>query len=205
VVGVGRLAPVKGFDLLIRAHATARAAGADHILRLIGEGPHRAELEALVRELGVQDSVDFTGFQANPLPDLAAADLFVLSSRFEGSGGLVLLEALALGVPIVAVDCPSGPRRLLSDGRYGRLVPSEDVDALAAALVEYVKDPEPLRTLAAQGPQRAADFDPATTARELYALLLDLSGRARPNDSEASSPSSTNPAASSPTVRVEST
>jgi glycosyltransferase involved in cell wall biosynthesis len=131
VVANGRLAPQKGFDLLIEAHAQVVGAGVRHRLLITGDGPDRAALEALVRRLGVESSVELPGFSANPYPAMAAADVFVLSSRSEGLP-LTLLEAMAVGAPIIATECGGGPRWLLGDSAGGQLVPPHSVDALGA-------------------------------------------------------------------------
>ena len=150
VVGIGRLEHQKGFDLLVRAHAAALATGAAHRLLILGEGVDRRALERLAADLGVAASVHLPGFRPDPLPVLAAADLFVLPSRWEGMGQS-LAEALLLGVPIVAADCVAGPRLLLADGAHGDLVPVEDVDALAGAITEHLAAPERLREAARMG------------------------------------------------------
>ncbi len=181
IVAVGRLSTQKGFDLLIAAHAKVLAAGEPHLLYIVGEGPERSRLEQLGRELGVQDTVFLAGFLANPHPLLAAADLFVLSSRNEGMGGLVLLEALGHGVPIVATDCVTGPRSLLEGGRLGTLIPTEDVDAMADAIGHHLRHPEDLRGKALCGPDRAREFDPAHSAAQFVAILESVISR-RPGD-----------------------
>ena len=172
VMALGRLVPQKGFDVLLEAYAATRAQLGEHHLVLVGEGPERARLEALAHRLGIADAVHFPGFIDNPQPLLARAALFVLPSRYEGMGGLVLLEAMSHGVPIIAADCVSGPRQLLEEGRIGRLVPPEDVDALATALAEHVADPEPLTARAVMGPRRARDFSPDRWTAELHQLLV---------------------------------
>lgn len=141
-LGAGELCARKDFATLIRAFARVRA-GRPCRLIILGEGRRRGELEALVRELGVADEVDLPGFTDNPYGFMARAHVFVLSSRWEGLGN-VLVEALALGMRCVATDCPSGPREVLEDGRYGALVPVGDVDALArhmAAALDGDHDP----------------------------------------------------------------
>jgi glycosyltransferase involved in cell wall biosynthesis len=160
LVAVGRLVPQKGFDVLVEAYALAAGRLSTHDLVVVGEGPERAALQALRDRHGLTGSVHLPGFLPNPQPVLAGADLFVLPSRYEGMGGLVLLEAMAHGIPIVATDCVSGPRDLLDDGRIGRLVPVEDVAALAEALCDHIADPARLRAAAAAGPERARNFAP---------------------------------------------
>ncbi len=130
-VGVGRLVVQKDFGLLIAAFA--RIAGADDRLVILGEGPERARLERLAAQLGVADRVDLPGHVAEVASHLAAADVFVLSSRYEGVPAAVM-EALAAGAPIVATDCSVAMTELLDGGGLGRLTPPGDVEALAAAM-----------------------------------------------------------------------
>ena len=169
LIGVGSLKPAKGFDLLIDAVALLRGSGCDPRLLILGEGPERAALEARIEGLGLHDHVRLAGFRADPYPYMRAADLFVLSSRWEGLGN-VIAEALACGTNVVSTDCPSGPAELLEHGRYGRLVPPGDPQALAdgirAALAQPL-DPGPLIA-------RAAEFTPARAA----AAYLDAMGLA---------------------------
>ena len=134
VVGAGRLGPQKDFSTLIRAFATVREKRPARLI-ILGEGPDRNDLEVLVRELGLEDDVLLPGFSSNPYPYMRNADLFVLSSRYEGLPG-VLIEALACGAKVVSTDCPSGPREVLADGAYGRLVPVGDSSAMAEAILD---------------------------------------------------------------------
>lgn len=146
ILGVGRLARAKDFPTLLRAFARVRAER-DCRLLILGEGRQRNRLLALARELGVAADVDLPGFVDNPCAWMARARLLALSSRAEGSPNR-LTEALALGVPVVSTDCPSGPRELLRDGRVGRLVPMGDSAALAAAIrdtLDHPPDPGALR------------------------------------------------------------
>ena len=174
VVACGRLNHQKGFDVLIKAHKLARSAGVDHRLYILGEGPLRSELTALVAELNVTDSVIMPGFLENPFPALKHASAFVLSSRFEGLPH-VILEALAVGTPIVATDCQSGPAELLENGRYGVLVPVEDAEAIATALANVLGDEDLRKRLGAAGPLRAAEYSPLRTAPQWGSLLTEVS------------------------------
>jgi glycosyltransferase involved in cell wall biosynthesis len=133
-VAVGRLTTQKDFTTLLRAVATCRASTPLRLV-ILGEGEERQALETEVARLGLADAVSMPGFVANPYRHMRAADVFVLSSRWEGLP-TVLLETRALGTPIVSTDCPSGPATILCDGALGRLVPVGDHRALAAALIE---------------------------------------------------------------------
>lgn len=164
VVALGRLEEEKRFDILIRAHALLRRRGLDHRLIIAGEGPQRPALEALATSLEARNTIVLPGFIANPYPLLRMANLFVLSSQYEGSS-LVLLEALALGVPVVATDCPVGPREILEGGRWGRLVPPNDPDALAAAIADALRDRQ------GNGRRRAEEFAPDRIVPQWEALL----------------------------------
>jgi glycosyltransferase involved in cell wall biosynthesis len=133
LVAMGRLARVKGFDLLVEAFARVAAAHPEWRLVVYGEGPERAALEAQVARLGLAGRVSLPGRVSDPSARLATAHAFVLSSRHEGFPN-ALLEAMACGLPAVAFDCPSGPADIVTHGRDGLLVPRGDVAALAAAL-----------------------------------------------------------------------
>jgi glycosyltransferase involved in cell wall biosynthesis len=132
-VAAGRLVDGKGFPLLIRALARLRRRGVDARVIILGEGEQRTSLEQLRSEVGVVDSVDMPGFTRNPYPTIAAADAFVLSSGLEGSS-MALLEAMALGRPIVATAAGGTTEEVLKDRESGLVVPDGDVDALAEAL-----------------------------------------------------------------------
>jgi glycosyltransferase involved in cell wall biosynthesis len=149
IITVGSLKEEKNHRLLIRSFAAAFAGGTAKLM-ILGEGALRRELETLAGELGVGGQVLLPGFAANPWPYYAAADLFVLSSDYEGFP-LVLIEALRSGLPIVSTDCESGPREILEGGSYGTLVPVGDAQALARALSEALAsqhDPQALRARA---------------------------------------------------------
>lgn len=133
VLGVGRLTPQKGFDVLLRAFARARERR-DCRLLVLGDGEDRAMLEGLARELGVHDAVELPGFVANPFPYMRRAGVFVLSSKWEGLPN-ALIQALALGAPAVATDCPSGPAEVVVGSERAHLVPVGDVEAMGNAIV----------------------------------------------------------------------
>ena len=106
-------------------------------LVILGEGPQRSLLESLIREFSLEHKVQLRGFVVDPYPWYRSADLFVLSSKWEGFGN-VLVEALECGLPIVSTDCPSGPSEILENGRYGTLVPVGNPHAITAAMVNAV-------------------------------------------------------------------
>jgi glycosyltransferase involved in cell wall biosynthesis len=132
VLSMGRLTAQKDFSTLIKAFAGVCRDFPARLL-ILGEGEDRLKLEALVRDLDLEKDVALPGFVQNPFPYMVGASLFVLSSRWEGLP-TVLVEALYCGLPVVATDCPSGPREILKDGAYGRLVPVGSPQALTEAI-----------------------------------------------------------------------
>ena len=137
VLGVGRLTQAKDFPTLIRAFALVRKERPARLM-ILGEGEDRPKLEALVRELRLEEDVALPGFVDNPYKYMKRAAVFVLSSQWEGFGN-VLVEAMACGCPVVATDCPSGPAEILENGKWGRLVPPGDPEALAKAILDTVE------------------------------------------------------------------
>ena len=133
VMAAGRLVEEKGFDTLIRAFAEVRSVLPCKLI-ILGEGPLRTELERLTRTLDLEGEVLLPGQVENVFACFARASVFVLSSRREAFGN-VLVEALACGVPCVATACSSGgPQEILANGRYGTLIPVDEVDQLAHAI-----------------------------------------------------------------------
>jgi glycosyltransferase involved in cell wall biosynthesis len=131
----------------------------------------RRELEALVRELGVDQDVSLPGFTSNPFAYMARAAVFVLSSTYEGFGN-VLVEAMSCGCPVVSTDCPSGPDEILDHGKYGRLAPVGDPIALAEAIVLTMESPPDRRMLQ----ERAAAFSVDRAAEQYLKILFDEGG-----------------------------
>ena len=136
ILGIGRLNQAKNFGALIASLARLRARCPARLM-VLGEGEERPTLESLVKKLGLSEHVALPGFVANPYPYLRRASVFVLSSAWEGLP-TVLIEALALGVPIVSTDCLSGPSEILDHGRLGALVPVGDIDAMAGAMYRAI-------------------------------------------------------------------
>jgi len=143
IISVGRLTTAKDYPTLLQAYAAARSQGLQQQLVIVGGGELRDSLAALARELKIDQSVHFLGYRPNPFPYVKAAGIFVLSSIWEGFG-LALLEALALGKPSIATDCPSGPAEILKYGEFGILVKVGDVGALAQAMLRLAGS-SPLR------------------------------------------------------------
>lgn len=169
ILGVGRLTEQKDFATLICAFALVRKRSPCRLL-IIGAGEEQERLEALAARLGVEDALDLAGFQPNPLPFMREARLLVMSSRWEGFG-IVLVEALYCGTPVVSTDCPHGPREVLADGEFGRLVPLGDPQALAEAIVASLgEDQDPGRLKARSEVFSAqSSVDGYLEALELYA------------------------------------
>lgn len=166
VVSAGRLVTAKNFATVIRAFGEVRRRTPARLL-LLGEGPERRVLEALVRDLGLVGAVDLPGFVADPLPYVARAQVFAFASPVEGMGR-VIPEALACGTPVVSTDCPHGPSEALGAGRWGRLVPVGDWSAMADAILATLEDPPDPSFLQRRG--RA--FSPEAMGRRWTALLF---------------------------------
>jgi glycosyltransferase involved in cell wall biosynthesis len=168
IVAVGRLGHEKGFDVLARAMARVRGSWQ---LAIWGDGAERPRLTRLIAELGLQDRIQLCGYAPDPFRVMRDADVFVMPSRYEGFGN-VLVEALACQCQIVATDCPYGPREILQDGHLGELVPVEDVGAMAEAIERVMGgqrkvNPELLL-------ERACDFASSKSGDEWESLLRVL-------------------------------
>jgi len=172
ILGVGRLEHQKDFPTLIHAFAIVRRVLKCRLV-ILGDGRMRQELEQLVKNLGLEDDVSLPGFSKNPYPYMKNADVFVLSSYYEGFGN-VIAEALAVGTPVVSTNCPSGPAEILQHGKYGRLVPPHNPSNLAQAILATLQEPSYPGLLQ----KRARDFDPDLIA-DHYLDAMDISGRSQ--------------------------
>ena len=170
ILGVGRLEQQKNFPLLIEACDILRRRGREFSLCLVGRGSQRERLEKLARDSGMEGHIHFAGHQSNPYAIMARSAVLALSSTHEGFGN-VLVEALCLGIPVVATNCPSGPEEILCGGAYGRLVPMNDAQALADAL-EATLDAPPDAAKSAAGKRRAEDFSLGTAVAAWQNLIV---------------------------------
>ena len=164
ILCVGTLKEQKNHPLLLQAFAKMPLPNAR--LLILGKGEAELALRAQTQALGIADRVILAGFHPDPSAFYATADLFVLSSDYEGFGN-VLVEALSFGLPVVSTDCPSGPAEILENGRFGRLVRVGDADALAKAMQAALQTPVDRDALI----RRAADFAPDIAARKYLDLL----------------------------------
>lgn len=169
LVAVCRLTAQKDVGTLIKAVAGLVRTRPVRLL-IVGDGPQRRTLEELVSSLGVEQNVCFVGYKENPLPYMAAADVFVLSSAWEGFGN-VLVEAMAVGTPVVATDCPSGPAEILGHGRWGKLAPVGNPEALRIAIEQALVSPPARGDLVARAQEFSAEVAIEAYEEELSGAL----------------------------------
>jgi glycosyltransferase involved in cell wall biosynthesis len=175
VIMVARLTnQQKAGDLLLNAFAGV-AKGVRARLTFVGDGPDLAALRRQAENLGIAHLVDFAGFRENPFPLVRSADVFVLPSHYEGFG-CVLIEAMCLGVPVVATDCPHGPAEILLDGKCGILVPIGDETALRGAILKLLLDPALRADVAKTGQERAENFRPEYAISAYQELISKCAG-----------------------------
>jgi glycosyltransferase involved in cell wall biosynthesis len=187
IVACGRLTAQKDYPTLLRAFAAARSRGLDGLLCVVGDGEERLALEALSRELGIAKQVRFPGHLNNPFSVMKRARFLTLSSVWEGFG-LVLVEAMALGLPVISTDCPSGPAEILQGGRSGVLVPVGDVEVLASQMAGLWASPERRAALSAESLRRADDFSMREMARHYRDLFVAERKRVSRSPSDFSEP-----------------
>jgi glycosyltransferase involved in cell wall biosynthesis len=164
ILTVGNLKPEKNHVLLL--HAFARLKRPNSRLMIVGTGTTKSNIEKVADQLGITDRVIFTGFQRDIWPFYLSADLFVLSSDYEGLGN-VLVEALSTGLKVVSTNCPTGPAEVLENGRWGRLTPVGNIESLASAIeVSLMEGVDP-----GKNKRRARRFDPDAIALEYIELI----------------------------------
>ena len=174
VLGCGRLIKEKGFVYLIQAMACLQDKMPARLV-ILGKGEQDSVLKQLARDLDIQDKVAFIGFQSNPYKFMARADVFVLSSLWEGLP-TVLIEAMACGTPVVSTDCPSGPGEIITHEVNGLLVPPADPEALSAAILRVLKNKELAQRLSKNGRARAEDFRVERIVHQYEELFLRVVG-----------------------------
>lgn len=167
-LAVGRLNPQKDFPNLLRAFACVKQQKPARLI-ILGEGQERQKLEKAIADLGIEQDVLLPGFVKNPYVYMKRASCFVLSSRDEGLP-TVLIEAMACGCPVVSTNCPSGPDEILDNGVYGHLVPIENSEALAAAMVKTLENPPQPEKLI----QRANEYSTDKVVATYLSLLEGL-------------------------------
>jgi glycosyltransferase involved in cell wall biosynthesis len=178
IVTAGRLHPQKGQRFLLEAmHELVHQQGRSIKLIVFGKGESEAELRAFIRDHELENHVTLAGFVSDPRPTYRQANLFVLPSLYEGMPN-ALIEAVAMGIPVLSTDCPSGPREILDGGHCGRLVPTGDSHALAAAIADAQDHPEEWQDRAVVAEKRVKElFDPVIGIRRLETLLEQIAGR----------------------------
>jgi len=174
IVAMGRLSYQKGFDLLITAFSNLSKYHPDWKLVIYGEGEQRKVLEKQVIKLNLESKVLLPGRVKNSYKYLQHADLFVLSSRYEGFPN-VLLEAMNCGLPVISFDCPSGPREIIRDGVDGVLVPAENVDALSHAMQELMEDQIKRTRIATKALEVQERFDIGNIMKQWEMLVNEVS------------------------------
>jgi glycosyltransferase involved in cell wall biosynthesis len=179
IVAVGRLTRIKGFDLLIDAMAAVRRRIPAR-LAVVGDGAERVALRDRIAALGLEGPVSLLGFRENPIAYMAAADLLVVPSRTE-AWPTVIGEALAVGTPVLAARCSPGMEEFLCRGEYGRLIPPEDSDALATAVVDLLSSPSELSRYSRAGLARSREFELAATVARYEAILSGALGSLPPS------------------------
>lgn len=175
IVTMGRLVKQKGFDHLLEAFRLCSDRNPEWSLEILGEGDERQSLETMRAELRLSDRVRFLGIVKEPSTVLRQADLFVMSSRFEGFP-LALVEAMACGLPVISTDCPTGPSQIIRNDIDGILVPPDDVTALAGAMDQLMGNPAKRRRLATRAVEVVERFGTCKIMTMWDELLAHIAG-----------------------------
>jgi glycosyltransferase involved in cell wall biosynthesis len=179
VIAAGRLTRQKAFGRLVDAWADVAPQHPDWRLRIFGEGPKRRSLRRRIRRRKVRDSARIEHFSDHLYDEFAQSSLYVMTSRREGFP-MVLLEAMSVGLPIVSVDCYTGPRDIVTDGVDGRIVPEDDKPALVQAMSELMADDAKRKAFGAAALEAATRYEPAQIAARWEARLQELSAAKPP-------------------------
>lgn len=170
-----RLSREKNLYLLIAAFKRVHQVRSVELL-IVGDGPERPALEQIIKTEGLENAVTFTGYQENVYPYLHHADLFIHTCEFEGFG-YAILEAMACATPVIATDCPYGPREIIGNNEHGVLVSPGDAGALADAIISLLDDKEARRMYAARGMERARVLTIEHMVQEYERVLIDLTAK----------------------------
>jgi glycosyltransferase involved in cell wall biosynthesis len=170
IVACGRLVEQKGFNILVEAMSNVTD---DIKLILIGEGEKRAELENQIKQLQLDTRIELVGYKRNPFCYMSKADAFIMPSLWEGFG-IILVEALAVGIPVISSDCPSGPRMILKDGECGILVPTGNPHALADSINKLLSTNELRASLQISAKERSEDFSAKSSVDAYFDVLSKL-------------------------------
>lgn len=174
ILAVGRLCKQKGFDTLIKAHANILNTVKAHLV-IVGEGTEYSKLENLVRNYSDSDYVHFWGYDNNIANHYSSADVFVLSSIHEGFG-LVLLEAMSCGLPVISTNCPYGPEEILNFGEYGDIVNVSDIVGLSKSIIDVLNLPSDILQIRIKnGIERASEFSISNIGEQYIRLIKEFS------------------------------
>lgn len=176
IIGVGRLVDQKGFDILINSFSKLLEMGNDLNLLILGEGENRVALENLIKSLKIESRVFLPGHVKNIIPYLQKAKLFVLSSRYEGFG-MVIVEAMMCGAPVLAFNCPEGPSEILEDGRYGRLVNKINEKTLCNEIHQLINNENSLMEYKILGLERAKNYKPIRVINKWKELINEYANQ----------------------------
>ena len=172
IIAVGRLAEEKDYPTLLKAFSIVRSYFKARLI-ILGSGLLERELKYMAKKLDIDNYVNFLGFKKNPYKYFRKADIFVLSSKCEGFGH-VIVEAMATGTPAISTDCKSGPREIIGNNEFGVLVPVGDHNALANEICNLIMDKEKRKKLSLKGFQRAEAFDAKTIVPKYESLFIDV-------------------------------
>lgn len=172
IVSIGRLVEQKDYPTLLKAFSIVSTKVNARLL-ILGKGPLEKNLKDLCKDLRIDDKVVFLGFKKNPYKYLKISDVFVLSSKWEGFGH-VIVEAMATGTPVISTNCNSGPSEIIGDNKYGILVPVGDYNTMAKKIVNLLNDKESLRKYSEQGLIRAKSYDAKNITKEYENTFLEL-------------------------------
>lgn len=176
ILAMGRLVGQKGFDRLLQAWAIVAPKHPDWVLRIVGSGRKYDQLTRMLRELAILDRVEMVPHTKDVNKEFSSSSVFVLSSRYEGFG-LVLLEAMSAGLPSVSFDCPRGPRTLLGDHQCGVLVPNGDIYALANGIDELLSDPNKRKQMSEASYKKSREYSPGNILKLWIDNIRRITGK----------------------------